>query len=72
VVGSPRSSNSQRLVEVVRKLAGKPAYLVDDMDDIDPEWFRGKRKIGVTSGASTPSQLTRKVIEHLEALEPPS
>jgi 4-hydroxy-3-methylbut-2-en-1-yl diphosphate reductase len=72
VVGSPRSSNSQRLVEVVRKLAGKPAYLVDDLDDLDPEWFRGAHKVGVTSGASTPSKLTRQVIEHLEALEPPA
>ncbi|HLQ61355.1 MAG TPA: 4-hydroxy-3-methylbut-2-enyl diphosphate reductase [Candidatus Acidoferrales bacterium] len=68
VVGSPRSSNSLRLVEVVRKLGGKPAYLVDRMEDIDPEWFRGARKVGVTSGASTPSQLTRKVIEYLETL----
>jgi 4-hydroxy-3-methylbut-2-enyl diphosphate reductase len=68
VVGSPRSSNSQRLVEVVRKLGGKPAFLVDDMEDIDPAWFEGARKVGVTSGASTPSQLTRKVIEHLESL----
>jgi 4-hydroxy-3-methylbut-2-enyl diphosphate reductase len=72
VVGSPRSSNSLRLVEVVRKLGGKPAYLVNDLDDIRVEWFAGMRKVGVTSGASTPSQLTRKVIEHLEALEVPS
>jgi 4-hydroxy-3-methylbut-2-enyl diphosphate reductase len=71
VVGSPRSSNSMRLVEVVRKLGGKPAHLVDTMEDIDPEWFRGVNKVGVTSGASTPSQLTRKVIEYLETLEPP-
>jgi 4-hydroxy-3-methylbut-2-enyl diphosphate reductase len=68
VVGSPRSSNSLRLVEVVRKLAGKPAHLVNDIGDIDPEWFRGVKRVGVTSGASTPSQLTRRVIEHLEAL----
>jgi 4-hydroxy-3-methylbut-2-enyl diphosphate reductase len=71
VVGSPRSSNSMRLVEVVRKLGGRPAHLVDTMEDIDPEWFRGVKKVGVTSGASTPSQLTRQVIEHLETLEPP-
>lgn len=71
VVGSPRSSNSQRLVEVVRKLAGKPAHLVNDLEDLRLEWFAGVRRVGVTSGASTPSQLTRKVIEHLEALEVP-
>jgi 4-hydroxy-3-methylbut-2-en-1-yl diphosphate reductase len=72
VVGSPRSSNSLRLVEVVKKLAGKPAHLVNDLDDIDVAWFRGVNRVGVTSGASTPSQLTRKVIEHLEALEVPA
>jgi len=71
VVGSPRSSNSLRLVEVVKKLGRKPAYLVDQMEDLDPNWFRGAKKVGVTSGASTPSQLTRKVIEHIEAMEAP-
>jgi 4-hydroxy-3-methylbut-2-en-1-yl diphosphate reductase len=70
VVGSPRSSNSNRLVEVVRKLAGKPAHLVDRMEEIDLGWFKGVRKVGVTSGASTPTQLTRKVIEYLEQVEP--
>jgi 4-hydroxy-3-methylbut-2-enyl diphosphate reductase len=72
VVGSTRSSNSKRLVEVVENKGGKPAYLVDSIEEIDPEWLRGAKRIGVTSGASTPSQLTRKVIEYLEALEPPS
>ncbi len=72
VVGSPRSSNSLRLVEVVKKLGGKPAYLVDQLEDLDMSWFRGARKVGVTSGASTPSQLTRKVIEHIEAMEAPA
>jgi len=69
VVGSPRSSNSLRLVEVVKKLGHKPAYLVDRMEDLDLNWFRGAKKVGVTSGASTPTQLTRRVIEYLEALE---
>jgi 4-hydroxy-3-methylbut-2-enyl diphosphate reductase len=71
VVGSPRSSNSLRLVEVVKKLGGKPAYLVDRMEDLDMDWFKGAKKVGVTSGASTPTQLTRRVIEHIEAMEPP-
>jgi 4-hydroxy-3-methylbut-2-en-1-yl diphosphate reductase len=69
VVGSPRSSNSNRLVEVVRKLAGKPAHLVDSVEEIDPGWFEGVGRVGVTSGASTPTKLTRRVIEHLEALD---
>jgi len=72
VVGSPRSSNSLRLVEVVKKLANKPAHLVDSLEEVDPSWFVGAKKVGVTSGASTPSQLTRRVIEYLEALEVPA
>jgi 4-hydroxy-3-methylbut-2-enyl diphosphate reductase len=72
VVGSPRSSNSLRLVEVVKKLGHKPAYLVDRMEDLDTSWFRGVKRVGVTSGASTPTQLTRRVIEYLEALEVPA
>ena len=68
VVGSERSSNSKRLVQVVEELAHKPAYLVDTVADIKPEWLEGKARVGVTSGASTPTQLTRQVIEYLEAL----
>jgi 4-hydroxy-3-methylbut-2-enyl diphosphate reductase len=72
VVGSTRSSNSLRLVEVVKKLGGKPAYLVDRLEELELDWFKGARKVGVTSGASTPTQLTRRVIEYLEALEVPA
>ena len=68
VVGSERSSNSKRLVQVVQELAHKPAYLVDTAADIKLEWLEGKSRVGVTSGASTPTQLTRQVIEYLEAL----
>ena len=71
VVGSPRSSNSLRLVEVVKKLGKKPSYLVDKFEDLDLSWFAGVKKVGVTSGASTPTQLTRRVIEYLETLEVP-
>jgi 4-hydroxy-3-methylbut-2-enyl diphosphate reductase len=69
VVGSPRSSNSNRLVEVVRELGRKPAYLVDSLDDVDLRWFDGVGRVGVTSGASTPTRLTRSVMQFLEALE---
>src|SRR3979411_3475891 len=72
VVGSPRSSNSLRLVEVVKKLGKKPAYLVDRLEDLDLAWFAGAKKVGVTSGASTPTQLTRRVIEYLEGLARPA
>jgi 4-hydroxy-3-methylbut-2-enyl diphosphate reductase len=69
VVGSPRSSNSRRLAEVVRTIAGKPAHLVDTVEELRPEWFQGARRVGVTSGASTPTHLTRRVVEHLERFE---
>jgi 4-hydroxy-3-methylbut-2-enyl diphosphate reductase len=68
VVGSRRSSNSQRLVQVVEELGHKPAYLVDTAEDLKPEWFRGINRVGVTSGASTPTHLTREVITALEAM----
>lgn len=70
VVGDPRSNNSNRLVQVVRELAGKPAYLIEDVDDIKLEWLRGAAKVGITSGSSTPTYVTRRVIEFVEALDP--
>ncbi|MFZ0218483.1 MAG: 4-hydroxy-3-methylbut-2-enyl diphosphate reductase [Candidatus Dormiibacterota bacterium] len=69
VVGSDRSSNSNRLVEVVRTLGHKRAYLVDGPAEIDHAWLRGAHRVGVTSGASTPTQITRSVVAYLEALE---
>ena len=71
VVGSARSSNSQRLVQVVKEKAGKPAYLVDTAADVDPEWFRGLQRVGVTAGASTPTHITRAVITAIEATPAP-
>ena len=68
VVGSPRSSNSRRLVQVVEERAGRPAHLVDTAADLDPSWFIGMTRIGVTAGASTPTQITRAVIAALEAM----
>jgi 4-hydroxy-3-methylbut-2-enyl diphosphate reductase len=68
VVGSRRSSNSLRLVQVVQEKGHKPAYLVDTAAELDPAWFRGMRRIGVTAGASTPTQLTREVVAALEAM----
>jgi 4-hydroxy-3-methylbut-2-enyl diphosphate reductase len=68
VVGSEKSSNSRRLVQVVEELAGRPAHLVDTAADLRREWFAGVRRVGVTAGASTPTQLTRAVIAALEAM----
>jgi 4-hydroxy-3-methylbut-2-enyl diphosphate reductase len=71
VVGSNRSSNSKRLVQVVQEKGRKPAFLVDTEQDIDPRWFEGMQRIGVTAGASTPTQITRAVIAAIEALPQP-
>ena len=70
VVGSERSSNSRRLVEVVRDIKGTPAYLVDTVADLDLEWFVDTKRVGITAGASTPARVTREVIEFVEAYEP--
>jgi 4-hydroxy-3-methylbut-2-enyl diphosphate reductase len=67
VVGSPNSSNSNRLREVARNF-GRDAYLVDKADEIDPAWIAGKRTIGVTAGASAPEVLVQEVILRLQAL----
>jgi 4-hydroxy-3-methylbut-2-enyl diphosphate reductase len=72
VVGSSRSSNSLRLVQVVEERGGRPAFLVDTAADVRPEWFAGMTRIGVTAGASTPTKLTREVIALIEALPEPS
>lgn len=70
VVGDTRSNNSNRLVQVVEELAGKRAYLVDSVNDIKPEWLQGAKKVGVTAGSSTPTHLTREVIQYIESLDP--
>ena len=66
VVGDPRSNNTNRLVQVSEELAGVPAVRIDDLSQLKPEWLIGKKRIAVTAGASTPSQLTREVIRYLE------
>ena len=67
VVGSPNSSNSNRLREVAENL-GIPAYLVDDETGIDSKWLNGKVRVGITAGASAPEILVERVIRHLKKL----
>jgi 4-hydroxy-3-methylbut-2-en-1-yl diphosphate reductase len=64
VVGSPNSSNSNRLRELAEK-QGVPAHLIDGAQDIDRAWLDGKRNVGVTAGASAPESLVRGVIDRL-------
>ena len=65
VVGSPNSSNSNRLRELAERM-GKQAYLVDNADQLDQKWFNENTKIGVTAGASAPEILIKQVIQRLQ------
>jgi len=67
VVGSPTSSNSNRLRELAERL-GTPAHLVDAADQVRPEWFEGHGRVGLTAGASAPELLVQQVIERLRSL----
>jgi 4-hydroxy-3-methylbut-2-enyl diphosphate reductase len=67
VVGSPNSSNSNRLRELAERV-GAAAYLLDGAAEIDPDWLREKQRIGVTAGASAPEVLVQEVIQRLRDL----
>ena len=67
VVGSPNSSNSNRLKELAERL-GCESYLIDSVEDIDPQWFDGKSKFGITAGASAPEVLVQQVVERLREI----
>ena len=67
VVGSPNSSNSNRLRELSERM-GTPAYLIDRAEEIQPAWLDGVKHVGITAGASAPDVLVRQVIRHLHGL----
>ncbi|ROU06838.1 4-hydroxy-3-methylbut-2-enyl diphosphate reductase [Lysobacter enzymogenes] len=67
VVGSPNSSNSNRLRELAER-EGVTSYLIDGADEIDPRWVEGRGRIGITAGASAPEVLVRGVIDRLREL----
>ncbi len=67
VVGSPNSSNSNRLRELAER-EGVAAYLIDGADEIDPQWVAGRKRVGITAGASAPEVLVRGVIDRLGEL----
>lgn len=69
VVGSPNSSNSNRLRELAERM-GATAYLIDGAEDLQPEWFSTSRCVGITAGASAPEVLVGAVIEWLQRLGP--
>ena len=65
VVGSPNSSNSNRLREVAERIGAK-AYLIDDDSEINQDWLKGKNRIGITAGASAPEILVERVVSRLQ------
>ena len=67
VVGSPTSSNSNRLAELARKL-GVDSYMVDSAGDLQGQWLEGKSRVGLTAGASAPEVLVKQVIDRIKAL----
>jgi 4-hydroxy-3-methylbut-2-enyl diphosphate reductase len=67
VVGSPTSSNSNRLRELAQRL-GTAAYMVEGAEDLQPQWFEGRRRVGLTAGASAPDILVQQVIARLREL----
>ncbi|MDD2729391.1 4-hydroxy-3-methylbut-2-enyl diphosphate reductase [Malikia sp.] len=67
VVGSPTSSNTNRLRELAERL-GVPAYMVDDASELRDAWFEGRSSVGVTAGASAPEDLVQGVVQRLKAL----
>jgi len=67
VVGSPTSSNSNRLRELAERL-GTPAYMVDSAEELQAAWFEGATRVGLTAGASAPEILVRQVIDRIKAL----
>ena len=67
VVGSPTSSNSNRLAELARKL-GVESFMVDSADELKPEWLIGRQRVGLTAGASAPEILVQQVIDRIKAL----
>ena len=64
VIGAENSSNCNRLRKVAESL-GVESYLINGPEEINPSWLEGKKKVGITSGASTPEVLVESVIEHL-------
>ncbi|MEN0660106.1 4-hydroxy-3-methylbut-2-enyl diphosphate reductase [Caldifermentibacillus hisashii] len=70
VVGDPKSNNSNRLAQVSEEIAGTKSYRVADVTEIEIDWIRNAKRVAVTSGASTPTPITKEVIHFLEQFDP--
>ncbi len=70
VVGDPKSNNSNRLAQVSEEIAGTKAYRISDISELNIDWIRDAQTVGVTSGASTPTPITKEVIAFIEQFNP--
>lgn len=70
VVGDPKSNNSNRLAQVSEEIAGTTAYRIADITELDINWVKDAKTVAVTSGASTPTPITKEVISFLEQFDP--
>ncbi|HAQ07673.1 MAG TPA: 4-hydroxy-3-methylbut-2-enyl diphosphate reductase [Bacillus bacterium] len=70
VVGDPKSNNSNRLAQVSEEIAGTRAYRIADISELNIEWLQGAETVAVTSGASTPTPITKEVISFIEQYDP--
>ncbi|MDQ0231616.1 4-hydroxy-3-methylbut-2-enyl diphosphate reductase [Metabacillus malikii] len=70
VVGDPKSNNSNRLAQVSQEIAGTKAYRISDLSELKIEWLKNVKTVAVTAGASTPTPITKKVIQFLEQYDP--
>ena len=70
VVGDPKSNNSNRLAQVSEEIAGTKAYRIADITELELDWIKGAKTVAVTSGASTPTPITKEVISFLEQFDP--
>jgi len=70
VVGDPKSNNSNRLAQVSEEIAGTKAYRISDLSELKLEWLKDVQTVAVTAGASTPTPITKKVIQFLEQYNP--
>lgn len=70
VVGDPKSNNSNRLAQVSEEIAGTTAYRIGDVSELEVDWIKNARTVAVTSGASTPTPITKEVIAFIEQFDP--
>ncbi len=70
VVGDPKSNNSNRLAQVSAEIAGTPAYRISDISELEIDWIKDAKLVGVTAGASTPTPIVKEVMKYIDQFDP--